>query len=290
LFISLAALAQTPEKRAIAYLSVEVPRWSRENGCFSCHNNGDAARALFMAKGHMHPALADTLDWLSRPAAWEENKGSPAFSDKKLARLQFAATLTQSGWDSHALFEVAEQVAQDQEPDGSWVVDASNPAGSPVTWGTALATLITWQMMERTGNREAAQKAYEWINRLQPKNVPEAAVKLMMMSFDGAAINLLLEAQSARDGGWGPIRGAPSEAFDTALAMMALSRRRILGNISRIKRGRKFLIATQLREGGWPATTRPTGGQSYAQHISTTAWALMALMQTANLKMPPARR
>jgi len=39
----------SPEGRAIAFLSREVPRWSRENHCFSCHNNGDGARALYHA-------------------------------------------------------------------------------------------------------------------------------------------------------------------------------------------------------------------------------------------------
>src|SRR6185295_9979836 len=138
--------AQTPEQRAIDYLTVEVPRWSRENGCFSCHNNGDAARALFAARdrGMKVPreALGDTLGWLSRPAAWQENKGNPAFSDRKLARLQFAAALADSGADARALRDAAEQVVRDQEADGSWVVDASTPAGSPVTWGTALATYL----------------------------------------------------------------------------------------------------------------------------------------------------
>ncbi len=34
----------SPEARAVAFLAREVPRWSRENHCYSCHNNGDAAR------------------------------------------------------------------------------------------------------------------------------------------------------------------------------------------------------------------------------------------------------
>jgi hypothetical protein len=38
-----------PEARAVALLAREVPRWARENHCFSCHNNGDAARALYEA-------------------------------------------------------------------------------------------------------------------------------------------------------------------------------------------------------------------------------------------------
>jgi hypothetical protein len=44
-----AAGPATPEARAMGFLAVEVPRWSRENRCFSCHNNGDAARALYQA-------------------------------------------------------------------------------------------------------------------------------------------------------------------------------------------------------------------------------------------------
>ena len=51
--------------------SREVPRWSRENHCFSCHNNGDAARALYDAVRGAMPwpadALADTTGWLARP-------------------------------------------------------------------------------------------------------------------------------------------------------------------------------------------------------------------------------
>jgi len=34
------------EARAVEFLVREVPAWSKNNGCFSCHNNGDAARAL----------------------------------------------------------------------------------------------------------------------------------------------------------------------------------------------------------------------------------------------------
>ena len=41
--------APTPEEKAVAFLSREVPRWSRQKHCFSCHNNGDAAQALLHA-------------------------------------------------------------------------------------------------------------------------------------------------------------------------------------------------------------------------------------------------
>ena len=46
-----------------------------------------------------------------------------------------------------------------------------------------------------------------------------------------------------------------------------------------IARGREFLIRDQLPDGSWPETTRPARQESYAQRISTTAWAALALMQ-----------
>jgi hypothetical protein len=47
-----------------------------------------------------------------------------------------------------------------------------------------------------------------------------------------------------------------------------------------ISKGRDALIAMQKDDGSWTETTRPPGAESYAQRISTTAWATMALLAT----------
>src|SRR4051794_4492104 len=90
----------TPEQRALAYLNVEVPRWHAENHCYSCHNNGDGARAMLAGKkaGFIVPeaSLADTQLWLDQPENWDHNGGEGGFSDKVLARLQFARTLAEA--------------------------------------------------------------------------------------------------------------------------------------------------------------------------------------------------
>ena len=52
--------------RGIGFLAEETPRWKIEHRCYSCHNNGDAARALYMwaqARGADDP-IADTSAWL----------------------------------------------------------------------------------------------------------------------------------------------------------------------------------------------------------------------------------
>jgi hypothetical protein len=84
-------LPQSPEARAVAFLAAEVPRWAKENACYSCHNNGDAARALLTAlkSGDLanRAPLADTLEFLSRPEHWDANGPEGPFKDKKLARI-----------------------------------------------------------------------------------------------------------------------------------------------------------------------------------------------------------
>ncbi len=243
------------EAKAIAYLQVEVPRWRKENGCYSCHNNGDGGRAL---------TLAAQRGWADAPEpvkGWENDRSNPAFSDKKLARIHFAAGAA---------------LAADQQPDGSWKIDGEESIGSPVTYGRALATYLSLQKIRAGGPLEAlveaAEKADAWLRSLKPLNVPDAAAKSMAT---GIPQPILLAAQNP-DGGWGPYPGRPSEPFDTALALLALHGH----NPTAVARGRAYLTQTQQAAGGWPETTRPPGSLSYAQHISTSAWATIALLTT----------
>jgi squalene cyclase len=262
-----------------------VPRWSKENGCFSCHNNGDGARALYVAQqtGYRIPksALADTTRWLLAPADWDHNRANPASGDKKLAHIQFAAALAQAyeaGFvrDRSALIAAAKSVLPYQESDGSWQIDAGSAVGSPVTYGPALSTYMARRTLEIAGFTEAAAKARQWLLASKPHSILDAAALLLALPARRDCLDLILGAQSS-DGGWGPHPTAAAEPFDTAVVLLAL---RELHKPEAISRGRAFLVASQQPDGSWPETTRPPGGQSYAQHISTSAWATMALVLT----------
>src|SRR5688572_28775717 len=124
------------ETRAVAFLAREVPKWKTENDCYSCHNNGDAARALIVAtrRGHeVGTALDDTLAWLRQPARWNHNKTTGGIDDKALARVQFAGALrlaVEAGRaDRAALAAAAPLLAADQGEDGSWQLDSSQSLG-----------------------------------------------------------------------------------------------------------------------------------------------------------------
>lgn len=311
----------SPEQRAVAYLSQEVPNWPRQNHCFSCHNNGDAARALYTARAMSYsvaPAsLQETTAFLQDPPAWDDPKGDPGFSDLKLARIQFAAALTEAtqtgALDNRAvLIQAAQRLLEDQEDDGSWDVDVPGVVGSPATYGDTLGTYMARRTLDSAGNSRfagAIAKTDAWFLATEPTATVDVCAVILALNDhigsgsrspesgqpDPAALTKHEElterivANQNSDGGWGPYPKSPSEAFDTAIALLALQGATGLrpgqreAIVNAIKEGRKHLIGTQLPAGGWPETTRPSGFQSYAQHISTSGWATLALLKTKDL-------
>lgn len=295
----------TPEARAVAYLSREIPAWSKNNHCFSCHNNGDAARALFQARARSHPvpakALEDTTHWLARPARWDHNGGEGPFNDRRLARVQFAAALAEAAEcgilnDRQALVRAAEMVAEHQDKSGAWPVTAGGQPGSPVTYGPCLATYLcrrTLQQADPERFRAAVAAAGQWLRAVKVQNVTDAAAVLLSVADandERAAVQRkrcleLIRKGEDEKGGWGPYISSAPEPFDTALVLLALSRVTRDGQTRpMLRRGRSYLIATQAEDGSWPETTRPAGAESYAQRISTTGWALQGLLATSETK------
>ncbi|HEY1173047.1 MAG TPA: hypothetical protein VGH19_16890 [Verrucomicrobiae bacterium] len=299
--------ALAAERKGVEFLSKDVPAWYKENGCFSCHNNGDAARALYLAsqKGYRIPAatLAGTTAWLQRPQTWEDNKGDPGFSDQRLADVQFAAALltaidTGHAENTHALKEAGGRVIKGQAEDGSWPIDALGTLGSPATYGAPLATHMAVQVLREINTEEARKstvQAESWLRTSVPVNSAlNAAALLLTFKYStdeitaekrARSIQLLLRSQTS-DGGWGAYPDSPPEIFDTAIVLLALAPDRNQSDVAKaVARGRAFLAANQYEDGSWPATTRPAGGNSYAQQLSTTGWAVNALLHSR--KPPP---
>jgi hypothetical protein len=295
--------------RGVAYLVKEVPKWKAENNCYSCHNNGDATRALLVAssKGHdIGTALDDTLAFLKQPAKWDQNKAPSGFDDKALARIQFASALAVAERFGKAastdLDVAAKLLVADQKPDGSWQLDQSQSIGSPATYGEIIATWSARSTLIASGIQPdffSVVQADRWIRGLTPENVLDAAATVLALelSSDVMAENLrrnclsiLRQGQSAETGGWGPYVTAAPQVFDTAMAVLALSALEVEPRLARsayrpeqlkeaIASGKKYLVSQQKADGSWPETTRPANQESYAQRISTTGWAMLALLQ-----------
>src|SRR5437764_15337502 len=196
-------LADLVLQAALTFLSREVPRWATENHCYSCHNNGDAARALYLARarGYTVPeeALRGTTEFLKAPAKWDEIHGAPAASDRKLGRVQFSAALAEASRtnvvrDRDALLAAAESLTRMQDADGTWRIDTGGLPGAPATYGTALATYLSRATLttaaegaevsaaQVTGRAEIASaivRATRWLASAKPASTLDAAALLL---------------------------------------------------------------------------------------------------------------
>ncbi len=288
--------------RALGYLSREVPAWRENNGCYSCHNNGDGARALYRAvtKGFNveRDSLRDTSLWLGKPTVWRQNGGDGPFNDRRLANIQFAATLAEASRvesirDREAELQAGRLLVEAQDKDGSWQLEGGVRIGSPATYGPVLATVVARDALAGFDLRRfgrSIEQANAWLLRQRPKTVLEASGILLAcgeMDNDAAmtlcelCVNLIERGQDG-DRGWGPYVNSRAEVFDTALVMLALEKfKRRDGIEPMIAAGRDYLVQTQLDDGTWLETTRPSSGESYAQRMSTTAWATIALIESA---------
>jgi hypothetical protein len=310
--LALSAAAQdrtslSPDARAVAYLATEVPKWRRDHDCYSCHNNGDAVRALLAAvrAGHdVGRALDDTLAWLGAPERWDQNARRGGSEELPLARIQFGgalASMVDAGRASQdSLDRAAALVVPHQQADGAWRLNASQILGGPTSYGTALATASARSVLARASTPAASAaraRADLWLRAVDVATVLDASSILIGLD-DGRdkeavaqrarALGLLRRGQGP-DGGWGPYVNSQAEAFDTALAVLALSNIRAdsaggvysaAERLEAIDRGRRYLISSQEDDGSWLETTRPPGLESYAQRISTTAWSLLALLES----------
>jgi hypothetical protein len=300
----LAAPNPSPEDRALAFLVREVPAWSVAKKCYSCHNNGNAARALYAAtrQGYSVPdkALADTTRWLANPAGWGKNGGDQAFNDAHLARLQFALALADAVDTGHVrdrqpLLDAVVPIAVLQRHDGSWAIGPDDKPGSPTTLGNTLATAEARRLLSRADATRYAgsiRRADGWLRKKPIQSVLDAAAVLLALekADDDSAMTQrkvcqeVLQKGESKEGGWGPYVSSPPEVFDTALVVLALIRQPETDQ-TRVwtRRGRAYLLRTQREDGSWPETTRPAGEDSYAERLSTAGWATRALLATQEL-------
>jgi len=298
--------ADSPEAKAVSFLSKEVPKWHTANGCYSCHNNGDGARALLMAshRGYeVGPSLETSLAFLRAPETWATTKVQVE-ANRPLGRVSYAAALATAGErdasPAKALVQAASLIIADQQADGSWSPYPAHTDATPVTYGPALATWLARSTLIASGREPddfAVAQTDRWLRTYEVVHTADAAGVLLAMNVTSdvmadkqraISLSILRRAQHP-EGGFGPAADAAPTVFHSAIALLALqqyvSDPRLARSTYRpeelreaLDRGRRWLASQQLPDGSWPETMREAGKKSYAQKISTTSWALMALL------------
>lgn len=298
--------------RSLEFLSREMSEWPRENGCYSCHNNGDAARAIYLAMRMERFPLGRTVSdsWLKEPSGWQlpdEEKGPEG--DQSLADLQFA--LAAERWaevarhqdrDPEAVAEVGQVMAEARSrvrrglvEETHWPADPTSELGSPVTYGPRLGTAMARQLLgpgETAATRQVWRRSRDWLLSQPLRGTMDAAARILGLTPEERlqfaepvqeSRQLLWKAQQDQ-GGWGPYERSRPENFDTAIALLALMQLSDEESLQRARKGREYLLGQQWEDGSWTETTRPGGRESYAQRISTVAWVTIALLASESLE------
>ena len=287
-----------------------MPKWKAEHPCYSCHNNGDATRALLVAgaKGYdIGTSLDDTLAFLKQPAKWDQNKAPGGFDDKTLARVQFASALAVAERHGKAASHRSRRgrEAAGRRSEGRRIVDARSVAEPRLAGHLrhdhrhVVGALDADRVGHAAGRLHDRRRPIGGFAASTPENVLDAvgdgARARARERRDGGepaprrACSILRNGQSP-DGGWGPYVTAAPQVFDTAMAVLALSLLDVEPRLARsayrpeelkeaIANGKTYLVSQQRPDGSWPETTRPANQESYAQRISTTGWAMLALLQ-----------
>ena len=165
---------------------------------------------------------------------------------------------------------------------------------------TAVRALQAYLPLESSAEREnAVRRAREWLIRTRPQSTEDAAFRLMGLVWAGGSSEGtgvvgrdLIERQRA-DGGWPQLPRYDSDAYSTGEALYALREAGVSTTDPVWRKGLKFLVSTQARDGTWrvrtrmisPATVSPeyfTTGFPYRKDeflsYAGSCWAVMALM------------
>jgi hypothetical protein len=201
------------------------------------------------------------------------------------------------------LRRIAAHLLRHQEKDGSWAWSSAPPKNRPppVFESDEVATLLAYVALgpqvraepkEKSDVRDAREKAAAWLAKAKPTDTTQAlALRLLVPAVAGKPakdmqpeIDQLLGRQN-KDGGWGQLQGAASDAYATGQVLYVLSLAGMNKDRHEVRRGVTFLVSTQKDDGSWPMTARshPSAEPSKNPVPITyfgSAWATLGLLRS----------
>jgi ankyrin repeat protein len=190
-----------------------------------------------------------------------------------------------------------------QAKDGRWRTTLFRPPANDSDFTATALAVRGLQLFCPPGRRKdramRVGKARAWLASASPRTTEDRAFQLFGLKWAGArkedmarAVAGLL-AKQARDGGWAQLASMPSDAYATGQVLVALQQSGAVPVTDpAYRRGVRFLLDTQRRDGSWFVESRSLPVQPYfesgfphgrSQFIScaATAWATIALGLTA---------
>jgi hypothetical protein len=306
-------LARKAIDRGLAFLEADAATWRTEHSCATCHHGTMTVWALSEAKGQGYAVvetLSDVTKWTrERLTSIDKPRDTrPGWNMVNTPAVYLAlmaqAVPAQDAVGRDDLKRIAGHLLRHQEANGSWAWSLA-PAGNrppPVFESDEVVTIMAEidlgpEVPRDPGKaspaREARARAAAWLEKnTQPDASTQAtALRLFRDVRAGKSpkdlepgIERLLALQNA-DGGWGQVKGLPSDAYATGQALYFLGLAGVARDRAEIRRAVMFLVAKQKPDGSWPMASRAhPGAKPFTNPVPITyfgtAWATLGLLRS----------
>src|SRR5262249_25010243 len=172
----------------------------------------------------------------------------------------------QGGVSAGELKRIAGHLLRHQESDGSWAWSSAPAKNRPPPFfeSDEVATLLAYAALapqvpadpkEKSEVRDAREKAASWLAKAKPHDTTQAAaLRLLVKALAGEPaktlqpeIDQLLSRQN-KDGGWGQLKDASSDAYATGQVLYVLSLAGVRNDRAEVRRAVTFLVTTQKED------------------------------------------
>lgn len=295
--------------RGLRFLVKDALAWKTDHNCASCHHAGLVICALREAKRFGRdvdePVLAELTKWIAESGDGKFGLSRPANAPYAASpkAIYFALALGMSpDLDTagrEGLSRLLTTVKAEQTENGSW---SAWPGTRPPMFGdsdeslTLLATLAVLPVADAgdVGAQSVRDHAVKWLDDTKTDDDPQSIAlrlvlwcKLKRPDEERERLVRRINERQNTDGGWSQTDSMASDAWASGQAIYSLACAGRKPDEGPISRGLAFLIKTQLADGSWSMTSRPTspGGEGSTSLIPITgagsAWAVLGLVRSA---------
>jgi hypothetical protein len=300
-------------ERGLDFLEKDAAKWRKERECSTCHHGVMTVWAFTEAKsrgyGVTAESLADVVKWTKERLKGIDKPRDPRPGWKMVntpaiyLALMAQAVAKQEAVSAEELKQIAGHLVRHQEADGSWAWSSAPAANRPPPFfeSDEVATLLAYLALgsqepadakAKSEVRDARKKAAAWLAKTKPTGTTQAAALRLLVRVRAAEpaktvqaeIDQFLKRQN-KDGGWGQVTDAASDAYATGQALFVLSLAGVKSDRKEVQRGVAFLMNSQKKDGSWPMARRSHEGVKPSNNVVPityfgSAWATLGLMRS----------
>lgn len=316
LMVRMASAQSVPEvskaiTRALPMLQKSAGGFVAKRACVSCHHNSLPIVAFHMARERgfiIDPAVMGAVEdktfrQFNDASALDDVVQTSKLNDPTPSESYLLMAAHASGLEPNLVTAAYARRIAGWQRDGHWVTSDFRPPSSSSEF-TATATAVRamrFYMPEelRSQTETSMRAAREWLSSTRPASTEDGAFRLMGLAWADASMDQIAAAE--RDllamqkpvGGWPQLSNYEPDAYSTGEALFALHEAGMPNTDPAWRKGLKFLISSQARDGTWRVRTRmvspasispmyfPTGFPYKKDEFLSYAgscWAVMALL------------